>query len=199
MGPLLCADWFCQSQKNNVFSVWSFLGSYLNGILSQTSWCWHRDHFLVLLFYMCGTDHLHRLIKLNLWNTYKSKLLSATLPNPSQAELLGCFFILGLSRTQTECKHIFKTMLLRPREHFDSNIYESVSLRILKTNSTAKVDKMLTACSRLLRGTGYLLPLPVSRLHRWWQAREGCSPIWKEPEHWTPFTGRKPKRPLQHH
>lgn len=50
-------------------------------------------------------------------------------------------------------------------------------------NSRAKVDKMLIACTGLLGETWVLLPLLVSRLCRWWQTREGCSPIWKEPEH----------------
>lgn len=116
MGLLLCAAWFCQSQKNNVFSVWSFLGSYLNGILSQTSWCWHRDHFLVLLFYMCGTDHLHWLIKLNLRNVYKSEPPSATLLSPlhppRKQSCWVCFFISGLSlEHRLERKHIFQVLL----------------------------------------------------------------------------------------
>lgn len=57
-----------------------------------------------------------------------------------------------------EGKPTFKISATLPWQHFDSNVYEIISLQILTTNGRAKVDKMLIGCSLLLGGTGACRP-----------------------------------------
>lgn len=147
---------------------------------------------------MCGTDHLHQLIKLNFRNVYKSALPPAAFL--SSLHLLGkqscwvCFFILGLSvEHRLECKHVFKISAPLPGQHFDSNVYDSTWLQILTTNSRAKVNQMLIGCSQLLGRTGICCPCscPAFKPLQWMAGTRGLLTYLEGA-----FIGKKPKTPF---
>lgn len=116
---------------------------------------------------MCGTDHLHRLIKLNLWNAYKRELLLrqySQLPPPREASAAaGCVsFIFGLSlEHRWECNPAFSIRAPLPGQHFYSNVYEIIALPILTTNSRTRVSAMPIGRSLLL-GVQGSVPLLLS-------------------------------------
>lgn len=128
---------------------------------------------------------------------------SAILPTPSTrtaSTVAGCVsFILGLSLGhRLESKPVFQIRAPLPGQHFDSSVYEIISLPILTTNSRAGVGEVLIGCSLLLGGTGPV-PLLLSSLQTTaGDGRRGrAAHLLEGARTLTGFIGKKPKPSLK--